>query len=70
MSALARSQLSAERCVATHLKKSPMSESGLQAMLRPEDSILVLIDHQPYQFANLHSATIAPAQPRADAFVR
>ena len=25
------------------------------ALLRPEDSILVLIDHQPYQFANLHS---------------
>ena len=21
----------------------------------PEDSVLVLIDHQPYQFANLHS---------------
>ena len=32
-----------------------MSKSGLQALLRPEDSILVLIDHQPYQFANLHS---------------
>lgn len=32
-----------------------MSKSGLQALLRPEDSIVVLIDHQPYQFANLHS---------------
>lgn len=32
-----------------------MSKSGLPALLRPEDSILVLIDHQPYQFANLHS---------------
>ena len=32
-----------------------MPKSGLQALLRPEDSILVLIDHQPYQFANLHS---------------
>ncbi|WP_137173331.1 hydrolase [Massilia sp. HP4] len=32
-----------------------MSKTGLPALLRPEDSILVLIDHQPYQFANLHS---------------
>ena len=28
---------------------------GLNALLRPADSILVLIDHQPFQFANLHS---------------
>src|SRR5688572_4193613 len=28
---------------------------GLQALLRPEDSVLVLIDHQPFQCANLHS---------------
>jgi hypothetical protein len=32
-----------------------MPKTGLDALLRPEDSILVLIDHQPYQFANLHS---------------
>lgn len=32
-----------------------MSKNGLDALLRPEDSILVLIDHQPYQFANLNS---------------
>lgn len=32
-----------------------MSKTGLPALLRPEDSFLVLIDHQPYQFANLHS---------------
>jgi nicotinamidase-related amidase len=32
-----------------------MSKTGLEALLRPEDSILVLIDHQPYQFANLNS---------------
>ncbi len=32
-----------------------MSNTGLAALLRPEDSILLLIDHQPYQFANLHS---------------
>jgi nicotinamidase-related amidase len=28
---------------------------GLDALLRPADSVLVLIDHQPFQFANLHS---------------
>lgn len=32
-----------------------MPETGLDALLRPEDSVLVLIDHQPYQFANLNS---------------
>lgn len=31
------------------------NKTGLKALLRPEDSIVVLIDHQPYQFANLHS---------------
>jgi nicotinamidase-related amidase len=28
---------------------------GLAGLLRPEDSIVVLIDHQPYQFTNLNS---------------
>lgn len=32
-----------------------MAKNGLDALLRPEHSILVLIDHQPFQFANLHS---------------
>lgn len=32
-----------------------MPKTGLAGLLRPEDSILVLIDHQPYQFANLNS---------------
>ena len=32
-----------------------MPKTGLPALLRPEDSIVVLIDHQPYQVANLHS---------------
>ncbi len=32
-----------------------MAKTGLDALLRPEDSIVVLIDHQPFQFANLHS---------------
>jgi nicotinamidase-related amidase len=31
------------------------AKTGLEALLRPEDSILVLIDHQPYQFTNLNS---------------
>jgi nicotinamidase-related amidase len=31
------------------------TKTGLQALLRPQDSVLVLIDHQPFQFANLHS---------------
>ena len=30
-------------------------KTGLDALLTPENSILVLIDHQPFQFANLHS---------------
>lgn len=32
-----------------------MPNNGLNALLRPEDSVLVLIDHQPYQLANLNS---------------
>jgi nicotinamidase-related amidase len=28
---------------------------GLKALLRPADSVVVLIDHQPFQFSNLHS---------------
>jgi nicotinamidase-related amidase len=34
---------------------SAAAKTGLDALLSPEKSILVLIDHQPYQFANLHS---------------
>ena len=29
--------------------------NGLASLLRPENSVLVLIDHQPYQLANLNS---------------
>jgi nicotinamidase-related amidase len=29
--------------------------NGLDSLLRPEDSVLILIDHQPYQLANLNS---------------
>ncbi len=32
-----------------------MSKTGLQALLTSKDSVLLLIDHQPFQFANLHS---------------
>lgn len=31
------------------------NKTGLKALLRPEDSIVVLIDHQPFQFTNLGS---------------
>src|SRR3954468_12942311 len=34
---------------ATNLK------AGLEALLTPAQSVLILIDHQPFQFANLHS---------------
>jgi nicotinamidase-related amidase len=29
--------------------------TGLSALLNPEECVVVLIDHQPFQFANLHS---------------
>lgn len=35
------------------MSKNP--KIGLDGLLRPEDSILLLIDHQPYQFTNLNS---------------
>ncbi|MFE4527908.1 hydrolase [Streptomyces anulatus] len=34
---------------------STQSKAGLNALLTPEESVLVLIDHQPFQFANLNS---------------
>src|ERR1700761_2539260 len=34
---------------------SSTKKAGLEALLVPEKSVLVLIDHQPFQFANLHS---------------
>ena len=34
---------------------SQPSKAGLNALLTPQDSALILIDHQPFQFANLHS---------------
>lgn len=35
------------------MRKKP--KVGLEGLLRPEDSFLVLIDHQPFQFLNLNS---------------
>src|SRR5260370_38668852 len=29
--------------------------TGLSALLVPEECVVLLIDHQPFQFANLHS---------------
>jgi nicotinamidase-related amidase len=34
---------------------STSPKTGLDALLTPEESVLLLIDHQPFQFANLHS---------------
>ncbi|MDT0438209.1 MULTISPECIES: hydrolase [Streptomyces] len=34
---------------------STQHKAGLDALLTPEESVLVLIDHQPFQFANLNS---------------
>ncbi|MFB4195776.1 hydrolase [Streptomyces carpaticus] len=31
------------------------NKAGLDALLTPEESVVVLIDHQPFQFANLNS---------------
>ena len=32
-----------------------MKKSGLDALITPENSVVLLMDHQPFQFANLHS---------------
>src|SRR5216684_2165388 len=37
------------------MPQSPAPKNGLNALLTPKESVLVLIDHQPFQFANLHS---------------
>src|SRR5258708_26962396 len=37
-------------------RRSAKSElTGLSALLSPEECVVALIDHQPFQFANLHS---------------
>ena len=37
------------------MPQSVAPKNSLNALLTPEESVLVLIDHQPFQFANLHS---------------
>src|SRR5438105_8377785 len=37
------------------MPQSPVLKNGLNALLTPRESVLVLIDHQAFQFANLHS---------------
>ena len=37
------------------MTQSTAPKNGLNALLTPEESVLILIDHQPFQFANLHS---------------
>jgi nicotinamidase-related amidase len=37
------------------MSDSPNRYAGLDALLTPQNSVLLLIDHQPFQFANLHS---------------
>ena len=37
------------------MTQSIVPQTGLNALLTPEESVLILIDHEPLQFANLHS---------------
>ena len=37
------------------MSQSVALKNGLGALITPEELVLVLIDHQPFQFANLHS---------------
>jgi nicotinamidase-related amidase len=37
------------------MTQSSAPKNGLNALLTPRESVLILIDHQPFQFANLHS---------------
>src|SRR4029077_19340354 len=37
------------------MTQSAVLKNGLNALLTPEESVLVLVDHQAFQFANLHS---------------
>ncbi|MFD4341429.1 hydrolase [Streptomyces anulatus] len=41
--------------MSTQSTQSTQNKAGLNALLTPEESVLVLIDHQPFQFANLNS---------------
>ena len=37
------------------MPQTTSTKAGLDALLTPQNSALILIDHQPFQFANLHS---------------
>jgi nicotinamidase-related amidase len=37
------------------MPQATSTKAGLDALLTPQNSALILIDHQPFQFANLHS---------------
>ena len=37
------------------MNTTPFSKTGLETLLTPENSALILIDHQPFQFASLNS---------------
>src|ERR1700730_3096927 len=50
----ARSSISGQTG-APERKSAAAGFTGLSALLSPEECVVVLIDHQPFQFANLHS---------------
>jgi nicotinamidase-related amidase len=51
-----RSQTELSLCQRTaNIGLSMTFRNGLNSLLRPEDSVLILIDHQPYQLANVNS---------------
>ena len=37
------------------MKTTPFNKTGLETLLTPENSALILIDHQPFQFASINS---------------
>jgi len=37
------------------MNMTPFNKTGLETLLTPENSALILIDHQPFQFASLNS---------------
>jgi hypothetical protein len=43
---------------------APSAKTGLDALLTPEESVLVLIGHQPFQFANPGAAGVGEHQER------
>jgi hypothetical protein len=37
------------------MTENPIPKNGLDALLTPEESVLILMDHQPFQFAAVRS---------------